>query len=147
MMYIDKIHGAQLKLQMKELWFVLMHAILERQYIQFPIMMMNFQMRFFSNDVHLERKLCSIVFNDDGIVICIFYRLKSMMREFQMRFALMMNIHWKYNSPMIVIDNEIEICFNDDHRQKTLFWIVVTDDGITISFNDEHPQKKNWYFI
>lgn len=65
--------------------------------------MIDFQMRFFSNDVHLERKLRPIVFIDDEIVIYISYE----------------NLY-KAFLPIEVNDERIsnEICINDEHPPK-----------------------------
>ena len=41
--------------------------------------------------------------------------------------------------PIEVTDDGIDICVNDEHWPKAKFPIEVTDDGIDICINDEHP--------
>ena len=39
----------------------------------------------------------------------------------------------------VLIDDRIDICFNDEHFLKAFFPILVTEEGIVICVNDEHP--------
>ena len=40
-----------------------------------------------------------------------------------------------------VINDEIDIYFNDEHPLKARFWIALTVGGIDILFIEEHPLK------
>ena len=40
---------------------------------------------------------------------------------------------------LILNDDWIKICVNDEHPEKALFPIEVTEEGIVICVNDEHP--------